>query len=38
MIEGGHSISDSKEVKFQKEEYGYQVFAVKSGQYEFVSK
>jgi len=38
VIEGGHSISDSKDVKFQKEEDGYQVFAVKSGKYEFVSK
>jgi len=38
ITENGRSISDSKVVKFQKEEDGYQVFAVKSGKYEFVSK
>ncbi len=38
ITESGRSISDSKDVKFQKEEDGYQVFAVKSGKYEFVSK
>ncbi|MDO8927619.1 MAG: alpha-L-rhamnosidase C-terminal domain-containing protein, partial [Bacteroidota bacterium] len=36
--ESGRSITDSKDVKFLKEEEGYQVFAVKSGKYEFVSK
>ena len=38
ITENGRPISDSKDVKFQKEEEGYQVFAVKSGTYEFVSK
>ena len=38
ITESGHSIAESKDVKFQKEEEGYQVFAVKSGKYEFVSK
>ncbi|HCY42926.1 MAG TPA: hypothetical protein DHV48_16545 [Prolixibacteraceae bacterium] len=38
VIESGRSIADSKDVKFQKEELGYQVFEVKSGKYQFVSK
>ena len=38
VTENGRSIADSKDVKFQKEEGGYQVFAVKSGKYEFISK
>lgn len=38
ITENGDSIADSKDVKFQKEEDGYQVFAVKSGLYQFVSK
>ena len=38
ITESGHSIADSKCVKFQKEEEGYQVFTVNSGKYEFVSK
>ncbi|MDP3914591.1 MAG: family 78 glycoside hydrolase catalytic domain [Bacteroidota bacterium] len=38
ITENGRSITDSKEVKFLKEEEGYQVFMVKSGKYEFVSR
>lgn len=38
ITENGRSIAESKDVKFQKEVEGYQVFAVKSGRYEFVSK
>jgi alpha-L-rhamnosidase len=38
ITESGRSITDSKDVKLQKEEEGYQVFMVKSGKYEFVSK
>ena len=38
ITESGHSIAESKDVKYQKEEEGYQVFAVKSGNYGFVSK
>jgi alpha-L-rhamnosidase len=38
ITESGHSISNSKDVKFQKEEEGFQVFVVKSGLYQFVSR
>lgn len=38
VIESGRSIANSKDIKFQKEELGYQVFEVKSGKYQFVSK
>ncbi len=38
ISEGSHLIADSKDVQFLKEEGGYQVFAVKSGEYQFLSK
>ena len=38
ITESGRLISDSKDVQFLKEEEGYRVFAVKSGQYQFVSE
>ncbi|MDP3180848.1 MAG: alpha-L-rhamnosidase C-terminal domain-containing protein, partial [Bacteroidota bacterium] len=38
ITESGRSIVNSKDLKSLKEAEGYQVFAVKSGKYEFVSK
>ncbi len=38
ITESGRSITDSKDVQFLKEDEGYQVFAVKSGEYKFLSK
>ncbi|MBA4409088.1 MAG: family 78 glycoside hydrolase catalytic domain [Bacteroidota bacterium] len=38
VTENRRSIDHSKEIKFLKEEEGCRVFAVKSGEYEFVSK
>jgi alpha-L-rhamnosidase len=38
VTEKGRSIDESEEIEFIKQEDGYQVFAVKSGKYEFVSK
>jgi alpha-L-rhamnosidase len=38
VTENGRSIDESEEIEFVKQEDGYQVFKVKSGKYEFVSK
>lgn len=38
VTENGRPIDQSKEIKFLKNENGYRVFAVKSGEYELVSK
>ena len=38
VSENGHSIIESDHVRFVGKEEGYQIFAVKSGKYEFLSK
>ena len=38
VSESGKSVSDSKDVRFLKEEAGYEVLEVSSGQYRFLSK
>lgn len=38
ITESGQSIVDLKDIQFLKEDEGYQVFAVKSGVYQFISK
>lgn len=38
ITEGGNLISTSDDVRLLREEEGYQVFAVKSGKYQFLSK